>query len=283
MLDELPMIYSALIMSYSLIEHYNIRRKYGRWLPVLLTLHGTLTTVLVAFPAIAPEYSSPLLQFICFQISFALLQGFIIYRNIKMFQAEKDQNIRRLHSLGLVLWCAGIACWLVDYLGCDGIWEGESSLRKRLLYVDLSDGHRIHMPNPQFHAWWHVCASSGLYYITLVGACNRLIVLGKRAKVGVYFKIFPYVHVLPGKPGEFEEEVDLETDVVLLTPIDYDPAHVLIEDESAAGGVVLSGATTTKGSRRKSLLEPPSNNGTNNASINNGGRASRRRNQKQQQ
>jgi hypothetical protein len=64
MLDELPMIYTSLVMAYCVIQHDHIEPKYIPALPIALTVHGIITTALVASPALAPEYASPLLQFL---------------------------------------------------------------------------------------------------------------------------------------------------------------------------------------------------------------------------
>jgi dihydroceramidase len=260
MMDELPMIYAALIMTYAMVEHNNVKRKYGYYLPAALIIHGILTTILVGFPAIAPEYSSPVLQFICFHISFALLESFVIFRNIKIWMTERDPKIRRLHVLGMGLWLAAIAFWIIDYTGCETLWEGEDSFRRRYLFLTINNT-RVHLPNPQFHAWWHICAASGLYYITLVGACNRMIVLGKPSRVGVLFWIFPYVHVLS------EEE-----------------KRKLMVDKSVDASDIVGRADTNKSSRgrRRSLTEPEGDNTSQPAETSSSSASATRRRRRQQ-
>jgi predicted membrane channel-forming protein YqfA (hemolysin III family) len=164
MLDELPMIYSALIMSYTMIEHYNVKRKYGYYLPAMLALHAAITTVLVSLPVLAPNYASPILQFIAFHLSFAALEVFLFRSQINIWRQERNPTARRLHLAGFSLWLTGIGCWLMDYLGCEFLWEGENSLRKQFL---------THLPNPQYHSWWHICASGGLYTLTIAVAYHR--------------------------------------------------------------------------------------------------------------
>lgn len=175
MLDELPMIYSALIMSYCIIEHENIKPRF-KWLPSVLALHAIITTLLVASPALAPEYSSPMLQFVCFHLSFAALEIFLIGNVIGMYRKERNPEIRSVYQTGLLLWVTGIAFWLIDYLGCELLWEGVDSIRMRyltwnvpvpdvlswwliggrLVWTDLPIG----VPNLQLHSWWHICAVS---------------------------------------------------------------------------------------------------------------------------
>jgi dihydroceramidase len=179
MLDELPMIYSALVMSYSIIEHRTNKPKYYPWLPLGMILHATITTCLVASPAIAPEYSSPLLQFLCFHFSFAVLQIFLIVETTKMSRKTADPESKRTYARGIGLWVLGIFCWILDYTGCDTIWEGDDGLRKKYLIWTVSiaetfpsfivnglsrlgfaatDSISLGVPNPQLHAWWHFSA-----------------------------------------------------------------------------------------------------------------------------
>lgn len=149
MLDELPMIYSALIMAYILLEHKHIRPKFKRSLIILLSIHAALTTVLVASPAIAPQYSSPTLQFICFHLSFGFLELFLFYKQTRIWLSESDPKARRLHILGLCFWCISLCLWLLDHLGCSALWEGNESFRKSYMYTILS-GEHYHFPNPQY-------------------------------------------------------------------------------------------------------------------------------------
>ena len=47
MMDEVPMLWSALTMTFILVENER-QPKYGRWFPAVLFAHGLLTTTLVA-------------------------------------------------------------------------------------------------------------------------------------------------------------------------------------------------------------------------------------------
>ncbi len=80
MLDELPMIYSALVMAYIMSEHQTV--KPNPYLPIILTIHGIVSTTFVASPAVAPKYASPLIQFISFHLSFLILQSYLLTKCI---------------------------------------------------------------------------------------------------------------------------------------------------------------------------------------------------------
>lgn len=176
------MIYASLIMAYCLIEHQNIRPKY-RWLPLGLFLHSLVTTALVASPALAPNYASPLLQFVCFHVSFAASEVFTIIRTIRMYQEEKTPRLKQIYMTGLMLWLGGILCWVLDYVGCEAIWEGDDGFRRRYLVWTVYSPDWVHrwtgyntldigVPNPQFHAWWHVFAVSWLLWIYEIDTNN---------------------------------------------------------------------------------------------------------------
>ncbi|KAI3649098.1 hypothetical protein MP228_006952 [Amoeboaphelidium protococcarum] len=229
MLDELPMIYSALIMTFCVLEHTTPKgqRKYP-WLPYILTAHSIMTTALVASPALYPKYSSPLLQFVSFHLSFAALELFLIYTVTKWYFEEKKQrqlqvatlqqksgkdenkkeiqkldDMLTLHLRGLALWLIGIGCWVADYCGCEYLWEGGQSFRLKYLTWKLSlqfiglprRSLILSVPNPQLHAWWHICASSGLYMMCIMVAYKRLLLLGKGNEVEIryYLGIVPYI------------------------------------------------------------------------------------------
>jgi len=218
MADELPMIYSSLILAYCVIQQPYKRPRYGPYLPIAMTIHALIATVLVASPALAPQYASPTLQFISFHVSFALLEIFLLVKATQFWLAEKDPQMRRLHLTGSLLWLSGIICWLLDYAGCESLWEGPQSLRERYLVWEVSSGVRIGLPNPQLHSWWHVCASAGLYLMALAVAQNRAVVLGRRAVIKYRFGLVPYVYLgdLKRQDKKVEKEAELKDDGTVL-------------------------------------------------------------------
>ena len=174
MLDELPMIYCALILAFCLIQQPHRRARYMPTLPIAMTLHALIATVLVASPALAPEYASPTLQFFAFHISFALLESFLLYKSVMLWRGARerhDSTMERINRQGVLFWSLGIVCWVLDFAGCDRLWEGEQSWRVRYLTGTvalptawLADGTLqwsnvvVGLPNPQLHSWWHIFA-----------------------------------------------------------------------------------------------------------------------------
>jgi dihydroceramidase len=47
------------------------------------------------------------------------------------------------------------------------------------------------VPNPQFHAWWHVLVSCGFYALLIVIAHNRLKTLGQAPQVRLTARVIP--------------------------------------------------------------------------------------------
>jgi dihydroceramidase len=170
MLDELPMLYSALVMVYILVES-GPRRRFGAWFPTLLVAHAALVTSLSAF-------TRGTLQFYLFQLSFGSMELFALVRVYALQRRSRDRSVRTLYRVGMSAYALAIVLWFVDLKLCAivGGWLPAHGFA-----------------NPQFHAWWHVLVSVGLYLLTLVVAHHRLTVLGARPQVRLAGGWLPYV------------------------------------------------------------------------------------------
>jgi dihydroceramidase len=140
MLDELPMLYLALIMVYILVDDLPTSRLRRIW-PWILSAHGVLVTILSAA-------TRGRLQFWTFQISFGSLEGLCLWRVWMLHRRSHSPGAHRLFWIGMSSYLAGIAVWFVDIRFC-------SALR------NLLAAHAI--ANPQLHAVWHVLASVGFF------------------------------------------------------------------------------------------------------------------------
>lgn len=174
MMDEVPMLWSALSMTYILIEDQR-ERLHGQWFPLALAAHGTVTTLLVAL-------SSGTVQFALFHVSFGTLEFFSLYRVYclwaKVCKQEGSKAVQRLYRRGFGCYGLGILCWATDLLFCETM--------------------RTMLPrNPQLHAWWHVFVSGGLYLLLLLVAHNRCDVLGQRPAIAWLGGCLPYVSLPP--------------------------------------------------------------------------------------
>ncbi|KAF9316880.1 Alkaline ceramidase 3 [Podila horticola] len=107
MLDELPMLYSVLVLFFCLIES-----RFGAqpaWFPKLLFVHGVIVTGLVAF-------TSGNIQFFSFHASFSSLEIATLFLIFKVYQARKREypDIKRVFELGIGLYAVAVAVWMTD-------------------------------------------------------------------------------------------------------------------------------------------------------------------------
>lgn len=170
MLDELPMLYTVIVLVYALVEDEK-QPKHGRWLPWALFAYGVVATYLCAF-------TRGRAQFLAFQLSFGALELFSIYRAHRLSRRGASPVVRRLFRRGISLYALALMAWFVDIRFCE------------VVAVTLP---RLGMANPELHAVWHVVVSIGLYLLILQIAFNRQLLLGARPELHRFFKFIPYV------------------------------------------------------------------------------------------
>ncbi|MFY2562589.1 ceramidase [Corallococcus terminator] len=178
MLDELPMLYLAIVIVYILLED-RPRRRFGSWFPWALFGHAVLVTYLTAFTRGA-------VQFFLFQVSFASLEFFALGRTYFLQRRSPDVATKRLFQLGIGAYALAIVLWVSDIQFCPTLNE---TLPARGI------------PNPQFHAWWHVLVAFGFNALLLVIARERLRTLGKESQLRTMLGVIPRV-LLPSRAGE---------------------------------------------------------------------------------
>jgi dihydroceramidase len=170
MMDELPMLYSALIMVFILLENRRAHR-LGGWFPALLVVHGALVSYLSSFTR------GPL-QFYLFHISFGSMELFALLGVYVIYRRSDSSAVRWLFRFGMSSYAIAVLVWFADLKLCD-------------VLAGTLPAHG--WPNPQFHAVWHVLVSSGLYLLTLLIAYDRLEALGRRPELRRRFGFIPYV------------------------------------------------------------------------------------------
>jgi dihydroceramidase len=157
MADELPMLYSALIMVYILVENRvdasRPQRRFGAWFPFALAAHGTLVTAVTAL-------SRGRLQFYLFQLSFGSMELFSLVGVYLLQRRAGTPAVQRLFRLGMASYLAAIVLWFSDMSACP-LLSGQLPF------------------NPELHAWWHVLVSFGFYALLLVAGHIRLARLGR--------------------------------------------------------------------------------------------------------
>jgi dihydroceramidase len=178
MMDELPMLYLALLMVYILVEN-RPEPRFGPWFPLALLGYAVLSTYLSAF-------TRGRLQFFLFQFSFASLEFFALARVYLIHRRSQDLQARRVFQLGIGAYALAIAVWTSDNQFC-------STLNETLPAYGI--------PNPQFHAWWHVLVSCGFYALLLVIAHDRLKTLGQVPRLHYAVGVIPHVRGSPSSPS----------------------------------------------------------------------------------
>ncbi|KAH7043629.1 ceramidase [Linnemannia elongata] len=175
MLDELPMLYSVLVLFFCLIES-----RFGpqpAWFPKLLGVVGVVVTGLVAF-------TEGSVQFYSFHGTFGPLEFTTLFLIFKVYSARKAAypDIKWVFEAGIGLYVVAVAVWMTDLNFCE-----------RTLFSFLSFGSD-HVQDDQlekeeeslvwivkdlyFHAWWHVLVSVGLFLLSTVIMLDGLIVQG---------------------------------------------------------------------------------------------------------
>ncbi|KAG0055034.1 Alkaline ceramidase 3 [Gryganskiella cystojenkinii] len=171
MLDEVPMVYSVLTMTYCCVENRPYRR-YGPWFPIGIALYGLLTTVIMLYAG--PE--NHLLEFVVFQSSFAFVVLVVFSHIIKIYGSLQDDSIKRMWAFTGAMAAVGYGYWNIDFRLCSvmqnlpfGLW------------------------NPQFHAWWHALASTSSYMVCMLICYNRAENLDRKPQIHWKAGILPYV------------------------------------------------------------------------------------------
>ena len=150
-LDEVPMLYCAFAFLYtSTNQTYKLKKSTQRWMAYALVFYSFLTTYLVtAFEGHR--------QFMLFHFSFgsaqiySSLQTFMLYRKLK---AKEGSSLAiKIYERGLIYYFGAFACWLADMIACE--------------FVNPHYATAVLPVNPQFHAWWHIFISLGVYNIGL--------------------------------------------------------------------------------------------------------------------
>jgi dihydroceramidase len=170
MLDELPMLYLAIVMTYVLIENQRDRR-WGRWFPITLGLHAMLVTYLCAF-------TRGQLQFSLFHASFGSLELFALYRIYRLAHSSVSVVVRRLFRYGIASYALAVACWFTDLEACSKL----SSL--------------------ELHAVWHVLVSMGMYLFLTLLTFHDALLEKKSPRLALKWGFVPCVDV-SGDPPVF--------------------------------------------------------------------------------
>jgi dihydroceramidase len=176
LLDELPMLWTVLLMVFILLENRTKPKqlRFGRWFPALLIAHGALITTLTA------GFRGDM-QFYLFHISFGSLEVFALWRVSLVYKRWRHKaHVGMLFFTGLSFYLGGVGVWFLDLMYCP------------FFEVQLP---ALGLFNPQLHAWWHVAVSVGFYQLLLLMMVERALARGEVPVVarfgGLGLKLLP--------------------------------------------------------------------------------------------
>ncbi|KAF9917020.1 Alkaline ceramidase 3 [Lobosporangium transversale] len=189
LLDELPMLYSATIILFILVEARH--GPQGRWFPLLLTAWIATTTYIFST-------ATGKLQFYTFQSTYTILQFCMIYflRVLHVQQRQQggllyrpSSQVTALIRRAFVSALFAVSIWLVDLRLCE--------------FVNGVSTTSILKFNPQLHAWWHVFSACALYHATMLIVYYHYAVHQQQPFVDYYKGIIPIIRLgLPSRPSE---------------------------------------------------------------------------------
>ena len=150
-LDEVPMLYCAFAFLYiSTNLTYKLKKSTQRFMAYSLVVYSCLTTYLVT--AFHGHW-----QFMLFHVSFGTAQIYSTFQTVMLYRSlkarEGSTTAVKIFERGLVYYFSAFVCWLIDMLACE--------------YVNPHYASSLFPVNPQFHAWWHIFISLGVYNIAL--------------------------------------------------------------------------------------------------------------------
>jgi dihydroceramidase len=172
MLDELPMVYLALVLVLILV-YARPSRPVGAWLPAGLAIYAAGITILMSTTRGSVEFWT-------FNVSFSAIEAFCVVRLVSLGRRSRSNVVQQLLRVGLGLYFAGIACWFVDLRFCGFVARTLPGLG---------------LFNPQLHAVWHLLSTAGLYCVLVAVGYARLAARGASPRLLRRCGLVPYVTV----------------------------------------------------------------------------------------
>ncbi|KAF9284146.1 Alkaline ceramidase 3 [Mortierella alpina] len=193
MLDELPMLYSVLVLFFCLIES-----RFGprpTWFARSLAVLGLVVTTLVAF-------TEGDMQFYSFHGTFGPLEVATLYLIFRVYLARKSEypDVRRVFEAGIGLYALAVAVWMTDLNFCTKpllTWLGHLGVTESRHHEDahLEQAQWI-VKDLYLHSWWHILVSMSLYLLSTVILLDGLITQGLRPQLQLKGGWLPVVTVV---------------------------------------------------------------------------------------
>ncbi|EGC34298.1 hypothetical protein DICPUDRAFT_153506 [Dictyostelium purpureum] len=179
--DELPMIYTALIMLYIMVTVGEEKTKNGykggclgnsivrHVLPYFLVAYGTLVTVCLFVITTQPKI---------LQISYGILVFYVVFHSIYLLNKKKPEGLPKSHDgylykYSFVSMLTAYVCWLVERFFCN-------------------NGTTFGL---ELHSCWHILSGLGVFVWTQFLICKLL--EAKHYSVGIkHFIGIPHVYAI---------------------------------------------------------------------------------------
>jgi len=175
--DELPMVWCMMVLIYTMME-MEVKVKLSLTLPTLLIGYSIVFSIIHAVGAFTR----------LFQLHFALLIIGTLYYAHKYVMKFPHPNLKALSLYYVGLWGVATIIWLFDQIFCE-----------RLHSLQIMN---IHIPNPQFHAVWHIltgfCAHIGMVFVRVI---RYMVLYDQKLKVFWIMGFWPTINDRPPKKG----------------------------------------------------------------------------------
>ncbi|BFZ58279.1 alkaline ceramidase ydc1 [Savitreella phatthalungensis] len=178
LLDELPMIYTTLIMFWGIFEGEFKRKLHSVLLGVATVALGVAITwyYLVDKNPVFHEIAYGLIT-----VSVLGRSWYLVWKRVEEPRARRDLSYAA--TVGGALFLAGFGLWRIDQVAC-------SSLRHARHVLGIPIGFLL-----EFHGWWHVLTSAGVaFYITFL-AHLRAYLTGRQDEFQLRYvaNVWPYL------------------------------------------------------------------------------------------
>lgn len=175
------MLYSALTFAYiGYCQRFAPTRRTRQILALSLFVHAIFTTYLVT--AFEGKW-----QFLLFHISFGTAQIYAVYQLVLIYRRRRARSASDsavwVFERGIFCYLMAFVCWLIDMFLCE--------------FLNPRYPQSILPINPQFHAWWHILISMGLYNMALLALIERVDTLHGPNHCALKFTcyIIPYIQL----------------------------------------------------------------------------------------
>ncbi|KAI9357311.1 alkaline ceramidase 3 [Zopfochytrium polystomum] len=194
LMDELPMIYSACILDYCLLNAFQDRFKTLSG--IVLSLYAVTVTVVYLY------VRNPVFH----ELSYALLVAFMVVmpviqiRYLKQLHADEARRAKRLKLVSRTdrLWLI-YAYSVVSFMSGFLVWNVENQFCETFRTFRQDVGYPLRVVS-ELHSWWHIGTGVGTYgCVTMITYLRCLAVGRDDVRLKFAFGVLPVVTTTPTK------------------------------------------------------------------------------------